>query len=316
MTVTVTPLQELSPDRIRPNPDNPRLVFREEEMTQLMDSIREVGVKVPVSVYESDGRFFLIDGERRWRCSKRLNLQTIPAIVQPKPTKLENLLMMFNIHNVRVDWDLMPMALKLGEVRQMLQALGKASDVNALAAITGVRRPTVQRALDLLDLPAKYQRMLLKEAHKPRNEQRIKPDLFIEIYKSMRVVKRYVPEVLNEVSQPQYVDAMVRKYLSGVVTNVVGFRSIAHIARAEKADVDRTVAIPAILRLVRKPAYGIDQAYDDTVRMAYEQRDLATKLRSITQRLTHLTSRRRLTKDVATALAELRAQIDRLLGES
>src|ERR1700757_2600353 len=97
--VAVTPLQEISPDQIRANPDNPRLIFREEEMTQLMESIREVGIKVPVSVFPKAQHFVLIDGERRWRCAKRLNLEAVPAIVQEQPSPLENLLMMFNIHN-------------------------------------------------------------------------------------------------------------------------------------------------------------------------------------------------------------------------
>jgi len=221
---------------------------------------------------------------------------------------------MFNIHNVRLDWDLMPMALKLSEVREMLISGGKAADVKALAAITGVPRPTVQRALDLLDLPKKYQNMLLKEAAKPRNEQRIKPDLFIEIYKSLHAVERHIPEVFQEVKRPAYIDAMVKKYLGGVVGNVVAFREVTKIARAEKAGVDRTHAIPVIVKLVRKRNYGITQAFEDTVQAAYEQRDLISKLRSITQRLSEYRSRRKVNEQVRLALTDLRSAIDRILG--
>jgi ParB/RepB/Spo0J family partition protein len=314
MTPVTTPLQELSPGQIRANPDNPRLVFLEEDMKQLMDSIREVGIKVPISVYADGTHFVLLDGERRWRCAKRLNLSSIPAIIQGKPSKLENLLMMFNIHNVRVDWDLMPMATKLGEVRDMLQKSGKATDLKALAAITGVPRPTVQRALDLLDLPAKYQTMLLKEAGKPRSEQHVKPDLFIEIYRSLHVIESHTPEVLEQVSKGSYVDSMVKKYLHGVIENVVSFRELSKIARAEKAGVDRAHAITAIVQLVRRKGYGITQAYEDTVQLAYEQRDLATKLSSVTQRLSQIKSRRSLSEEVISALTSVRREINRLLG--
>src|SRR5216683_1790442 len=172
-------LQDISPDDIRKNRDNPRLVFREDQMNELLESIKEVGIKVPVSLYEDGKHYVLIDGERRWRCAKKLNLQTMPAIVQPKPTKLENLLMMFNIHNVRVDWDPMPMALKLRDVADLLEKAKQPTNARALSAVTGVPLPSVRRALDLLDLPEKYQRMLLREAEKPRHEQRIKADLFI-----------------------------------------------------------------------------------------------------------------------------------------
>jgi ParB family transcriptional regulator, chromosome partitioning protein len=226
---------------MRPNPDHPRLVFREAEMTQLMDSIRQVGIKVPISLYADGSHYVLIDGERRWKCAKRLNLKDVPSIVQPKPTRLENLLMMFNIHNVRLDWDLMPMALKVFEVGTMLEKSGKASDVKALSAITGVPSSTVKRAFDLLDLPAKYQKMLIREAAKPRKEQKIKPDLFMEIYKSLHAIERYTPEVFDSVEKPEYVEAMVDKYTSGVVENVVGYRELARIARAERAGVDRSM---------------------------------------------------------------------------
>ena len=114
-------LQEISPDKIRANPENPRFVFREDEMQQLMDSIKKLEIQGPISLYEDGSKFVLLDGERRWRCAKRLNLKIIPAIVQPKPSRLENILMMFNIHNVRVDWDPMPMALKLRLVKELLE---------------------------------------------------------------------------------------------------------------------------------------------------------------------------------------------------
>jgi ParB family transcriptional regulator, chromosome partitioning protein len=166
-----TPLQDISPDDIRKNPENPRLIFLEEEMNELLESIRDGGIRVPLSVYADGDHYVLLDGERRWRCARKLNLRAVPAIVQPKPTRLENLLMMFNIHNVRVDWDLMPMALKLGDIREMLDEDGKDSSPKALSAITGVRLPTVRRALELLDLPKRYQRLLLSEGEKARKER-------------------------------------------------------------------------------------------------------------------------------------------------
>src|SRR5687768_16630725 len=105
-------LQQIDPDRIDPNPENLRLIFREGDLRVLRESIHQVGMKVPVTVYTDGRRFVLIDGERRWRCAKNLNLAGVPAIVQPQPGLLESLLTMFNSHNVRVDWDLMAAALK------------------------------------------------------------------------------------------------------------------------------------------------------------------------------------------------------------
>lgn len=313
MARSTSRLEEINPDKIDRNPDNPRLIFREEEMIELLESIQEVGIKVPLSVYQKNGRYALIDGERRWRCAKKLNLKIVPAHVQSKPSRLENLLMMFNIHNVRVDWDLMPMALKLREIRDMLAKEGKATDSKALAAITGVRLATVKRAFELLDLPQKYQRLLMKEAEKPRKEQRVTADLFIEVHKSLHAVERHVPEIFEEVSKAEYVDSMVRKYLNRVVDNVVGFREISKIARAELAGIEKTEAQPAILRLVKDRTYSIDQAFQDTVQAAYEKRDLLTKVRGILEKLANLRTGS-IDGETRDVLEQLKSQIDRLIA--
>src|SRR5260370_37530281 len=127
--------------------------------------------------------------------------------------------MMCNIHNVRVDWDPMPMAIKLGQIREMLQKEGRDASIKELAGITGLRPASVRRSLELLELPKRYQRMLLDEAQKPRSQQKVKVDLFIEIFKSFNAVKRHVPEVLSKVSKEEYVDTMVDKYKRNVVDN-------------------------------------------------------------------------------------------------
>src|SRR4051794_17234675 len=105
------------------NPENPRIRLRQSELLELLDSIRVYGVQVPISVYKEGGRYILIDGERRWRCCKKLNKKSIPALVQrQKPSPLQNLLLMFNIHALREQWDLLTIALKLPRVFELLAA--------------------------------------------------------------------------------------------------------------------------------------------------------------------------------------------------
>ena len=99
-------LKHIAPDQIERNPENPRLFFRPDEMNTLQASIAQWGIRVPLSVYESrKGRYVLIDGERRWISAKKLNLSSVPALVYEKPTVLENLLLMYNIHALREQWD-------------------------------------------------------------------------------------------------------------------------------------------------------------------------------------------------------------------
>jgi ParB family transcriptional regulator, chromosome partitioning protein len=275
-------LLQVDPDKITKNPDNPRLIFREDEMEELLNSIKHTAIRVPLSVYRSGSKYVLLDGERRWRCAKKLNLKLVPVIVQPKPSKIENLLMMFNIHNVRVDWDLMPTAFKLGELRDLLKAEGLPYSPKDLATVTGMSMPSVRRALDLLELPLQYQKELIEEAKKPKREQKIKPDLFIEIFKSRNAIEKHVPEVFSEdVSPEDYVEAMYVKYKHGVIANVVKFRDISRIARSENAGVARGVAIPILRSLISEPALSIDDAFERTVKAAYERRDLVARTDSL-----------------------------------
>lgn len=307
-------LDDIPPDRIDPNPDNPRIIFREDQMNQLLDSIREVGIKVPLSVYPDGHRYILIDGERRWRCARKLNLPTVPALVQPRPSRLENILMMFNIHNVRVDWDPLPTAIKLKQVQDLLAAEGRPNDLRELSALTGIRPVRLRRLFELLDLPEKYKRLLLRESEKPRDQREFTEDLFLEIYKALHAIERYTPEVFDSVSREDFVESMVHKYQMGAAESVTAYRFISKMARAELAGIDRESAIPTIVDLVSNHDSPIGQAFETSVGAAYERRDLTARLRSLSDRLRSLKTGRSLDNETVELLVGLRTEIDRLVG--
>ena len=75
-------LIELVPDKIVPNPAQPRKDFPEAELEQLAESIRQNGVLQPIIVRRDRDRYVLVAGERRWRASQMAGMKTIPAIVQ------------------------------------------------------------------------------------------------------------------------------------------------------------------------------------------------------------------------------------------
>jgi len=143
-----TRLANINPDKIKRNPDNPRIIFREEELQVLLNSIQKVGIRVPLAIYEDvkSNRYILLDGERRWLCAKKLNLSRVPTIIEPRPTRLENILRMFNIHNVRVQWDLFATALKLKEIENLLKKENKPYSLKDITAVTGITPATAKRA--------------------------------------------------------------------------------------------------------------------------------------------------------------------------
>ena len=74
-------LTKLSPDKILPNPSQPRKVFQEAELEGLAQSIAENGLLQPVTVRRENGSYYLIAGERRLRACKLAGLKEIPALV-------------------------------------------------------------------------------------------------------------------------------------------------------------------------------------------------------------------------------------------
>jgi ParB family transcriptional regulator, chromosome partitioning protein len=76
------PIRQVSPGEIHANPENPRLIFRENELKELEASIGQQGILVPLTVFTSRSNgFIILDGERRWRCARRLGLSKIPVII-------------------------------------------------------------------------------------------------------------------------------------------------------------------------------------------------------------------------------------------
>jgi len=165
----------LETDKIIANPHNPRYFFHEETLRILKESINEVGILVPLLIYQrkTDGQYIILDGERRWRCAKNLDLKKIPANIIPEPTKLSNILTMFSIHNVREPWELMPTALKLEVIIRIL----KTRDTKKLSQLTGLTQTNVERCKKLLSFDKKYQDMMLA-----KDNEKIKADFFIEMY--------------------------------------------------------------------------------------------------------------------------------------
>src|SRR2546422_5692341 len=111
-------LKQLKVSQLAPSRNNPRQLFDDETMKDLLENIRQHGVLVPITVHEIKGKkdkYAILDGERRYRCCRQLEKEGIdiklPANIVDPPTKVAGLLYMFSIHNLREQWELMPTAL-------------------------------------------------------------------------------------------------------------------------------------------------------------------------------------------------------------
>lgn len=273
-------LEQIRTDLIDRNPENPRLVFRPEELEQLLESIRVHGVQVPISVYRAGHRYVLIDGERRWRCSLKLNRSTIPALIQPRPDPLGNLLLMFNIHSLREQWDLLTIALKLPRVIRLLyDKLNRTPSERDIAEQTGLNRSIIRRCKLLMELPQEYKDEILSELNKPKARQKVTEDLFIEMERALTTVERSMPATIPERDSVRRV--LLKKYKSGIINNRVDFRNIAKIARAEKVGYDTKAAATQLRKLFQDNRYSIEEAYFNSVGEAYKERDVGSRATSL-----------------------------------
>ncbi|MFD7164931.1 ParB/RepB/Spo0J family partition protein [Streptomyces violascens] len=144
---------ELPIDSITPNPRQPREVFDEDALSELVTSIKEVGLLQPVVVRQTGPeRYELIMGERRWRSCREAGLERIPAIV--RETDDEKLLLdalLENLHRAQLN----PLE-EAAAYDQLLRDFKCTHD--QLADRIGRSRPQVSNTLRLLRLSAPVQR--------------------------------------------------------------------------------------------------------------------------------------------------------------
>ena len=307
-------LKQISVDRIDVNPENPRLYFRQDELDTLQESIRQNGVQVPISVFSKGDHFVLIDGERRWRCALKLNLKTIPALVQPEPDDLTNILLMFNIHALREQWDLLTMAMKLPKVILLLTQELKRAPVEAeISSRSGLTRSVIRRCKYLIDLPESYREMLKDELKKPKAQQKITEDFFIEMERSLKTVERAMPDVIKNKNDAR--DTLISKYRGGIIKDLIDLRFLPKIAKAEQVKVDRSVARQALKKVFTFNNYSLAQAFDDTVADAYSEKTLTSRVWGVLERLQEI-SPEIIDEDLEEALLALRKAVNDLLRRS
>lgn len=150
-------LAALAPSDIVPNPQQPRTDFREEELAELVHSVREYGILQPIVVRERAGaaageaQYELIMGERRLRASAIAGLETIPAIVRntADDAMLRDALLE-NLHRAQLN------ALEEASAyQQLLEDFGITQE--QLAERLGRSRPQITNTLRLLKLPEAVQ---------------------------------------------------------------------------------------------------------------------------------------------------------------
>ncbi|WP_216892013.1 ParB/RepB/Spo0J family partition protein [Nocardia alni] len=159
--------REIPPEQIQANPKQPRQVFEQEALDELIHSIREFGLMQPIVVRElspsgeqsatdspasSPIRYQIVMGERRWRACQEAGIATVPAIV--RETADDAMLrdaLLENIHRVQLN----PLE-EAAAYQQLLEEFDVTHE--ELANRLGRSRPVVTNMIRLLKLPIPVQR--------------------------------------------------------------------------------------------------------------------------------------------------------------
>lgn len=147
---------EVAVGSIHPNRKQPRTVFDDEDMAELVHSIREVGLLQPIVLRPSDEggaqQYELVMGERRWRAVQDAGLSTIPAIVrETADTALLRDALLENLHRSQLN----PLE-EAAAYQQLMQEFDCTQD--ELSERIGRSRPQISNTIRLMRLPALVQR--------------------------------------------------------------------------------------------------------------------------------------------------------------
>jgi ParB family transcriptional regulator, chromosome partitioning protein len=146
----------VSVDKLEPNPQQPRLDFKRDELESLADSIRQKGVIQPLIVRRKPGRdvYEIVAGERRWRAAQLAQLHEVPVVVRDlDDTEVLEIAIIENIQ--RADLNAIEEALGF---RQLMTRFGHTQE--KLAEALSKSRSHVANLLRLLTLPADVQDMV------------------------------------------------------------------------------------------------------------------------------------------------------------
>ncbi len=149
-------MAEIAISEIIPNPTQPRTKFDDEALEELASSIRQLGVIQPITVKRDGSRYIIISGERRWRASQIVGLETLPAYIREADD--ENLHAMALVENIQRQ-DLNAIEIALG-MQRLIEECGLTQE--AMAEKVGKKRSTVSNYMRLLNLPDEVQ-LALKE---------------------------------------------------------------------------------------------------------------------------------------------------------
>ena len=237
---------------IRPNPAQPRKVFRAEALEELSDSIRRHGILQPLSVRRSGCGYELIAGERRLRAAQMAGLSEIPCIIMQMDDRESGMAAM--IENLqRQDLDFIEEAMGISNLMELFsmsqeqtaRMLGKSQSAVANKLRILRHSEAVLSALRETGLTERHARALLR-----LNSEEIKLTAIAEIHQhnmSVARTEKYIEALLSQRSDPPR-KANVSAFLNSLTQSLQKIQLSGVQAVSERRETDSqiilTITIP------------------------------------------------------------------------
>lgn len=262
-------ISEIPINNIESNPYNPRKRFGQEEEDELIESINSKSILQPVIVYKKKGdeNYILLDGQRRLQACRKLGIKEIPAhILVKEPSFLENISIMFHIHNVHEDWTDLAIATTINRILDELKINKKnptKEDVKNIKKLTSLSAYKIKKYLDVLKFSDSVRKRFMD------SELKESPDLDIDLLSELRMpikrIKTSFPSVAKRYPEDKIVDVFIQKKKDGVIKANKEIRKLSKvIINTNKGKINPQVAKEKLIEFFDNRDVSIDQVYSDT----------------------------------------------------
>lgn len=209
--------EDIDISKIRPDPEQPRKQFSKEDIERLAENIKSNGILVPLVVMPSGpdkkGEYLLIDGERRHRAAKKIDLKKVPCMIMRKVEGFNLDILRFAIHHQREDWTPFEKADKL---YQMKETYGKSLD--EISREVGISVQTIRQYLKTRELPQSVRDRAQK------NRKKFKMSYLTEM---VGVTKNLDPKWQAEFKDPE--DIIAKKVEDKIIKSPIELRRLRHV---------------------------------------------------------------------------------------
>lgn len=232
---------------IRPNPCQPRKIFREEALTELSDSIRQHGILQPLSVRRVTGGYELIAGERRLRAAQMAGVTDIPCIVMNMDERESGTAAL--VENLqRQDLDFVEEARGISYLmeswsmsqEQVARLLGKSQSAVANKLRILRHSPAVLQALRDGELTERHGRALLKLTSEEEKLSAI--EVIVQQAMSVTRTEKYIAQLLAA-AEPKELTVNVGAFLNGLSQSLARIQSSGIPAISERRETEDQIVL-------------------------------------------------------------------------